>query len=196
MNSAKSYFEIMNQFHIHNTAISGLKVVERQYLNDSRGFFSRLFCSNELSAAGWNRPIVQINHSFTHKKGAIRGLHFQYPPFAEMKLVTCLKGAVWDLAVDLRSNSSTFLQWHAEELSSVNCRSLLIPEGFAHGFQTLTDDCELIYQHSNEYSPTAEAGLNFGDPMLAIDWPLEIAEIAVRDKQHHMLDRYFSGLTL
>ena len=196
MNSTKSNFERMNQFYIHDTAISGLKVVERRYLKDSRGFFSRLFCSKELAEVGWHRPIVQINHSFTHKKGAIRGLHFQYPPFAEMKFVTCLKGAIWDLVVDLRSNSTTFLQWHAEVLSSSNCRSLLIPEGFAHGFQTLTDDCELIYQHSTEYSPTAEAGLNFGDPMLSIDWPLAIAEISVRDKQHQMLDRHFSGLTL
>ena len=110
--------------------------------------------------------------------------------------MTCLRGAVWDVAVDLRNESPTFLQWHAEELSAANCRALLIPEGFAHGFQTLADDCELIYMHSSAYAPGAEAGLNPFDPGLAIVWPLAVAELSDRDAQHPMLDDQFKGVTL
>ena len=113
-----------------------------------------------------------------------------------MKLVTCLRGAIWDVAVDLRAKSPTFLHWHAEELSAANHRALLIPEGFAHGFQTLCDDCELIYLHSMAYAPEAEAGLNPKDPMLSIAWPLAISELSARDAQHSMLDHQFKGLTL
>ncbi|NMM20412.1 MAG: dTDP-4-dehydrorhamnose 3,5-epimerase [Rhodoferax sp.] len=186
----------MSRFTILDTPIADLKIVERQQLGDSRGFISRLFCAEELAAAGWLKPIVQINQTFTQKQGTIRGLHFQRPPYAEMKLVTCLRGAIWDVAVDLRAGSPTFLQWHAEELSAANQRALLIPEGFAHGFQTLSDDCELIYLHSRAYTPGAEAGLNPKDPMLSITWPLVITELSARDAQHPMLDQQFKGVTL
>jgi dTDP-4-dehydrorhamnose 3,5-epimerase len=113
-----------------------------------------------------------------------------------MKLVTCLRGAVWDVAVDLRAGSSTFLQWHAVELSEANHRGLLIPEGFAHGFQTLSDDCEIIYLHTSPHAPEAEAGLNVRDPMLAIDWPLVVTEVSIRDLRHPMLDNQFKGVAL
>ena len=186
----------MNRFTILDTPIADLKIVERQQLGDSRGFLARLFCADELAAAGWHKPIIQINQTLTQKQGTVRGLHFQSDPYAEMKLVTCLRGAVWDVAVDLRTGSSTFLQWHAEKLSAANHRALLIPEGFAHGFQTLCDDCELIYLHSRAYTPGAEAGLNPKDPMLTITWPMAITELSARDSQHSMLDQKFKGVTL
>jgi len=186
----------MSRFTILDTPIADLKIVERQQLGDSRGFLSRLFCTEELAAAGWHKPIIQINQTLTQKQGTVRGLHFQPAPNAEMKLVTCLRGAVWDVAVDLRAGSPTFLQWHAEELSAANHRALLIPEGFAHGFQTLCDDCELIYLHSRAYTPSGEAGLNPKDPMISISWPLAITELSARDAQHPMLDPQFKGVTL
>ena len=186
----------MSRFTIFDTPIADLKIVERQQLGDSRGFLSRLFCAEELGAAGWHKPVSQINHTFTQRKGTIRGMHFQRAPHAEMKLVTCLRGAVWDVAVDLRLGSPTYLHWHAVELSASNGCALLIPEGFAHGFQTLVDDCELIYLHSTAYAPAVEAGLNARDPSLSINWPLNISEISARDLQHQMLDHQFKGVEL
>lgn len=186
----------MSRFAITDLPLSGLKRVERQKLGDSRGFLSRVFCADELAQAGWCKPIVQINHTYTAKRGTVRGMHFQRSPHAEMKLVSCLRGEVWDVAVDLRSGSPTFLQWHAERLSAENGFAMLIPEGFAHGFQTLTDDVELFYCHSAAYVPTAEAGLNSADQKLGISWPLPISELSVRDSQHPMLDEQFTGLVL
>ena len=186
----------MSRFTLFDTPLAHLKIVERQRLGDARGFLSRLFCADDLAMAGWHKPIAQINQTLTQKQGTVRGLHFQHPPNAEMKLVTCLRGAVWDVAVDLRSESPTFLQWHALELSATNCRALLIPEGFAHGFQTLADDSELFYLHSTAYAPGAEAGLNPIDPRLSIAWPLAVAELSDRDAQHPMLDDQFKGVRL
>lgn len=185
----------MSRFTVLDTPIADLKIVERQQLGDNRGFLSRLFCAEELAAAGWHKPIAQINQTFTQTQGTIRGMHFQRPPHAEIKLVTCLRGAVWDVAVDLRAGSPSFLQWHAQELSESNRRALLIPEGFAHGFQTLSGACELLYLHSALYAPHAEAGLNPQDPRLGINWPLNIAELSARDAQHPLLDLQFKGLT-
>jgi len=186
----------LNRFTVTNLTLAGLKLVERQRLGDARGFLSRLFCSEELGAAGWNRPIVQINHTYTARRGALRGMHFQYPPHAEMKLVSCIRGEVWDVAIDLRAGSRTFLHWHAERLSADNGHALLIPEGFAHGFQALSDDVELLYCHSAGYNAEAEAGLNPTDPKLAITWPLQIAELSARDAQHPMLNEQFAGVEL
>lgn len=186
----------MNRFSVTDLPLVGLKRVERQQAGDSRGFFSRLFCTEELAAAGWRKPVAQINQTLTQRLGTVRGLHFQKPPHAEMKLVTCIKGSVWDVAVDLRAGSPTFLQWHAEELSATNRCALLIPEGFAHGFQSLEDDCELLYLHSSAYSAASEAALNAQDPALAIAWPLSITELSVRDASHPMLDAQTTGMTL
>ena len=186
----------MSRFTVLNTRLADLKIVERQQLGDSRGFLERLFCAEELAAAGWHKPIAQINQTLTQKRGVVRGMHFQRPPHAEMKLVTCLRGTIWDVAIDLRAQSPTFLQWHAEELSAANHRALLIPEGFAHGFQTLTDDCDLIYLHSMAHTREAEAGVNPKDPMLSIGWPLTITDLSARDAQHPMLDRQFKGFEL
>ena len=141
----------MSRFDFIQTPLSGLVLVQRKVIEDHRGFFSRFYCAEEFSDVGINKPIAQINHTLTRKKGAVRGLHFQYPPYAETKIVSCLSGKIWDVAVDLRCDSPTFLQWHGEILSADNRTSLLIPEGYAHGFQSLTEDCELIYLHTAAY---------------------------------------------
>ncbi len=181
------------RFKIEQTSIKQLFVIARNPIGDDRGFLARLFCAEDLVLVGWSEPIAQINHTYTAKCGTVRGMHYQRAPHMEMKLVTCLRGAVWDVAVDLRCESPTFLRWHAEEISAENCRAMLIPEGFAHGFQTLCEDCELIYLHSAAYASEAETGLNAKDPMLSIKWPLEILELSARDAGHAMLDHHFVG---
>ena len=186
----------MSRFTFLGTPLANLKIVERQRVGDARGFLSRLFCSDDLAIVGWHKPIAQINQTLTQKRGTVRGLHFQHAPYGEMKLVTCLRGAVWDVAVDLRSESATFLHWYGLELSAINCRALLIPEGFAHGFQTLADESELFYLHSTAYAPAAEAGLNPIDPRLSIAWPLPVVELSDRDAKHLMLDDQFKGIRL
>lgn len=142
------------------------------------------------------KPIQQINHTLTKKAGAVRGMHFQHQPSAEIKIVSCLKGRVLDVAVDLRAGSPTLLQWFAVELSDENKKSLFIPEGFAHGFQTLTEDCELLYLHTANYSAQHESALNPLDPLLSIKWPLGITEISARDQTHPMLDSGFTGIKI
>lgn len=184
----------MPRFDFISTALDGLVVVQRNPVNDERGFFARLWCAEEFSSAGWNKPIAQINHTLTRRRGTVRGMHFQHPPYSEMKLVACLRGEIFDVAIDLRSNSPTFLKWHSEVLSATNQRSLLIPEGFAHGFQTLTDDCELIYLHSVSHTPSNEGALNPTDPQLAIAWPLAIAALSDRDGAHAMLGPDYEGI--
>jgi dTDP-4-dehydrorhamnose 3,5-epimerase len=183
-------------FDFIQTPLSGLKLVQRKEAEDHRGFLSRLYCIEELAPLGMGKPIAQINHTLTRKKGAVRGLHFQYPPHAEAKFVSCLKGEIFDVAVDLRRNSPTFLHWHGEVLSATNRRSLLIPEGYAHGFQALSDNCELIYLHTCAYHPESESALNVNDPKLAIAWPLAITEISDRDRNHQLLEQDFQGMTL
>jgi len=186
----------MSRFAIGKTALAGLAVVQRQRLSDSRGFLSRIFCAEELAAAGWTVPIAQINHTLTSRKGTVRGMHFQHPPHAEAKLVSCLRGSVFDVAVDLRHGSPSFLHWHGVELSAANGRALLIPPGFAHGFQALTDDAELLYCHSSAYTPAAEGAVHPLDPTLAIEWPLAVAELSERDANHPRIDGTFEGVVL
>ena len=186
----------MDRFACTKTPIEGLRVIERRVISDSRGFLSRLFCWEDMRTIGWNKPIVQINHTLTRQTATVRGLHFQYPPHAEMKLVTCIRGQIWDVAVDLRAKSPTFLCWHAEVLSAENCRSLLIPEGFAHGFQSLTSDCEILYMHSDAYASIAEGGVNVRDPKVSITWPLPISEISVKDAKCPLLEPNFEGVNL
>lgn len=184
----------MSRLAISNLPIPGLKRVERRPSGDARGFFARLFCADELRAVGWDGPVMQVNHSVTAHKGTVRGLHFQHAPHADAKLVSCIRGEVWDVGVDLRRGSPTFLQWHAERLSADNCRAMLIPEGFAHGFQALTDDAELVYCHSGAYKPAAEGGLDPRDARLSIGWPLPITELSERDARHPPLDDTFMGI--
>lgn len=184
----------MSRFQVFDTPIGGLKTIERSRLADERGFLSRMFCSDELHAAGWRKPIAQINQTVTRAAGAVRGMHFQNPPHAEMKLVNCVRGEVWDVAVDLREGSSTFLKWFGVQLSAQNGRALLIPEGFAHGFQALAADSELIYFHSAAYNAASEGALQVHEPRVAIQWPRPIAEISARDQAHPMLPASFQGI--
>lgn len=177
------------------TPLAGLVIVQRPRIEDHRGFLSRFFCADTLREAGFDAPVAQINHTLTRARGALRGLHYQRPPHAEVKMVSCLRGEVFDVAVDLRAGSPTFLRWHGEVLSADNRRSLLIPRGFAHGFQALTDDCELFYLHSAAYAPDAEGAANALDPALAIRWPLDITDLSERDRTHPMLDPDFKGIT-
>jgi len=186
----------MNRFDFISTKLTGLIVVQRKAVEDPRGFLSRFYCAEEFSKAGMAKSIVQINHSFTSNKGAVRGMHFQFPPYAETKLVSCLQGKIFDVAIDLRHGSPTFLQWHAETLSAKNGKSLLIPEGFAHGFQALEEDCELIYLHTAAYRPEAEGALNATDPRLDIVWPLTVTDISEKDCNHSMIKQDFEGIVL
>jgi len=169
-------------------------VVESEPYTDHRGAFARLFCERTLAAVIGERHIVQINHSRTTAVGAVRGMHFQHPPHAEMKLVRCLRGRVWDVVVDLRAGSPTFLRWHAEELSAESSHMLVVPEGCAHGFQVLEADSELLYLHTTFYTPAAEGALRFDDPTLGIAWPLQVTDLSERDKNHALLTHDFAGL--
>lgn len=182
------------RFDIRATTIAGLHIVERKILGDSRGYFERMYCASDLMDLAPGKSIVQINRTKTENKGAVRGLHFQRPPHAEIKYVSCLRGEVFDVAVDLRQGSPTFLHWHAEILSAEDHRTLVIPEGFAHGFQTLTESCELLYLHTAAYAPDAEGGLNPLDSRLAIHWPLPVTGLSDRDAAHAFLDGSFAGL--
>ena len=184
------------RFDFHPTLLEGLWVVQRKPVEDPRGFFCRFFCAEEFQAAGLRKPIAQINHTCTVKKGAVRGLHFQYPPHSEGKIVSCLCGEVYDVAVDIRKGSPTFLHWHGEILSATNQRSLLIPEGFAHGFQTLTENCELLYLHSEAFHPQAEGALHIADQKIGIVWPIAITELSERDRSHPFINSSFEGLSL
>ncbi len=186
----------MSRFDFIATPLAKLMLVQRKKLEDQRGFLSRFYCAEEFYEAGINKPIAQINHTLTHKKGTVRGLHFQYLPYSETKLVSCLQGEIFDVAVDLRHDSPTFLHWHGEILSANNHKSLLIPEGYAHGFQALTEDCELIYLHTVAYHAEAEGALNVADPRLNIAWPLTISDISERDSNHPFISSDFLGITL
>ncbi len=178
------------------TALAGVFVAETEFRSDHRGAFGRLFCAQELEPALGARRIVQINQSRTLAAGAVRGMHYQLPPHAEMKLVRCLRGRVWDVAVDLRAGSPTYLQWHAEELSPANGRMMIIPEGCAHGFQVLETDSELLYLHTACYTPGAEGGVAHDDPSLGIAWPLPVTDLSARDRQHSPLNSGFSGIQI
>jgi dTDP-4-dehydrorhamnose 3,5-epimerase len=179
---------------ITTTKIAGAVVITTTAQIDERGSFSRLFCDRKLAPILGDKTIVQINQSMTLNTGTIRGLHYQQPPHAEMKLVRCLSGKVWDVCVDLRTNSPTFLQWHAEELSADDNKMFVIPEGCAHGFQTLEDNSTLLYLHTTAYAPEAEAGVTCNDPRLAITWPLAVSELSPRDRALLALAADFKGI--
>lgn len=176
--------------------IKGAFVVETLRHEDHRGAFARLYCERELAPILGERRIVQINHSRTSTVGAVRGLHYQMQPHAEMKFIRCLKGRVWDVMLDLRAGSETFLHWHAQELSADNFRMVVIPEGCAHGFQVLEPDSELLYLHTALYTPDSEGAVAHDDPAAAVQWPLPVADLSQRDRQHPFLTPQFSGLSL
>jgi dTDP-4-dehydrorhamnose 3,5-epimerase len=185
-----------SRFQIRSTPLAGLFSLERLPIGDARGYLERMYCAEEFREMGLHTPIAQINHTLTSIAGTIRGMHFQLPPHSEAKLVSCLKGEVFDVAVDLRAGSATFLHWHGEVLSARNHHSLLIPAGFAHGFQTLTTDCEMLYLHTAAHAPGAEGAVSPLDPRLGISWPLAVGTMSERDAAHPLLAADYSGIRL
>lgn len=165
----------------HETSLPGAYVIEPEKQGDSRGFFARVFCERELQQAGLESRFVQVNNSLSHRTGTLRGMHYQMAPAEEVKLVRCIRGALWDCIVDLRAGSETFGQWFAADLSAENRRMMYVPKGFAHGFMTLTADTEALYLVSAFYQPGHERGLRWNDPALSIDWPLTPVEISEKD---------------
>lgn len=164
------------------TPLEGAFEIELTPFADERGSFARAFCAHEFAEAGLRADCAQVNLSFNHRAGTIRGLHYQRLPAAETKLIRCTSGALYDVIVDLRPDSPTYLQHHGVELSAGNRRALYVPELFAHGFQTLVDGTEALYQVSEFYTPGAEGGLRFDDPVLAIQWPLDVTSISDKDQ--------------
>ena len=187
---------MVEKLKVLSTPIPDLIVVETSPIRDKRGTFSRLYCETALDSFIGDRSIVQINQSQTAKVGAVRGMHFQQPPYCEMKLVRCIKGKVWDVAIDLRAGSETFLHWHAVELSPSNSYMVVIPEGFAHGFQVLEPESELLYLHTADYNSNAENGINYSDPCLKIDWPLSITDLSLKDRKHTFIKKEYLGIRL
>jgi dTDP-4-dehydrorhamnose 3,5-epimerase len=177
-----------------NLELKDAFVIELTPFIDDRGWFARTFCEKEFKSVDLNTKWVQMNHSFTKKKGTIRGMHFQLPPYNEIKLVRCLTGKVFDVIVDLRKNSETFLKWVGVELSPENKNMIYIPNGFAHGFQTLSDDVELFYLHSQEYVKESDSGIRFDDPIININWKLEAINISAKDLKYEKLNENFNGI--
>jgi dTDP-4-dehydrorhamnose 3,5-epimerase len=162
--------------------LSGAYLIHLDRLEDDRGFFARAWCEHELADQGLNTRIAQSNVSYNKTKGTLRGMHYQAAPHAEVKLVRCTRGAIYDVIIDIRPESPTFRQWLAAELNEDNHDTLYIPEGFAHGFQTLQDGTEVYYQHSEFYMPGAERGLRYNDPAFGVTWPLPVSLINARDE--------------
>lgn len=164
------------------THLRGAYIIDIEKREDQRGFFARTWCVTEFEARGLATRIVQANLSFNKRQGTVRGMHYQVTPYAETKLVRCTQGAIYDVIIDLRPGSSTFKQWLGIELTGTNYRMLYVPEGFAHGFQTLVDDVEVNYQVSQFYTPEAELGLRYDDPAFGIEWPLKVQVVSEKDR--------------
>ena len=167
--------------------LAGAYLIELALLEDERGFFARSFCQNEFRAHGLDTVVAQSNVSFNRKRGTLRGLHYQAEPHAEAKVVRCTRGAIWDVIVDLREGSPTRWRWHALELNAENRLAFYVPEGFAHGFQTLADDSEVLYQMSEFYHPDLARGLRWDDPKIGIRWPLPDPVLSPRDRAYALL---------
>ncbi len=167
--------------------LKGAYIIDVERREDERGFFGRTFCQNEFSAHGLKVNVAQCNISFNKKRGTLRGMHFQIAPRAEAKLVRCTRGKIWDVMIDLRPDSPTRYQWEAVELSAENRRALYIPEGFAHGFQTLEDDSEVFYQMYEFYSPEHASGVRWDDPAFGIIWPLSNPVMSEKDRSYPLL---------
>ena len=172
----------------NKTKLNGSFVIDLDKREDERGFFARLFCINEFDQNQADRNILQINNSLSRDKGTLRGIHYQLSPKSETKIVRCIKGSLWDVIVDLRPDSPTFLQWFGETLSAENRRMMFVPKGFGHGFITLEPDTEAIYFVTEFYSPEHERGLRWDDPKIGIEWPIEPVIISEKDRQHKDFD--------
>jgi dTDP-4-dehydrorhamnose 3,5-epimerase len=181
-------------FTVQETSIQGVMLLKRQRRGDERGFLERLFDHEELREVLGDLEVRQINRTVTRLPGTVRGMHLQLPPNAEVKLVTCLRGSVWDVAVDLRNGSPTFGKWVGAELSETNGEALLVPEGCAHGLQTLVADCEMLYVHTAPHAPESEAGINPRNPEVAIDWPMAVTSISDRDASERTVPDHFRGV--
>lgn len=168
----------------HKTSLSGACLIDLELHRDDRGFFARSWCVREFAEHGLNPTLVQCNVSYNRQKGTLRGMHYQEAPFAEAKLVRCVRGALYDVIIDLRPDSPTFKHHFGAELTAENRRALYVPEGFAHGFLTLQDDTEVFYQMSQFYSAEHSRGLRWNDPAFGICWPAEVAVISERDRQY------------
>jgi dTDP-4-dehydrorhamnose 3,5-epimerase len=169
------------------TKLKGSFILDIEPKQDHRGFFARAFCQKEFEAHGLKPVIAQANIAFNYKKGTLRGMHFQYPPASETKVVRCIRGGILDIIVDLRPESPTYLQHVSVELNEDNHRALYVPERFAHGYQVLYDNTETSYQVGEFYTPSAEGGLKFDDPTLDLEWPLPVTEISERDQNFNCL---------
>lgn len=180
----------------HETNLKGAYTIDLQPFRDERGLFARTYCQKEFEAIGHHKEFVQFNHSHTRHKGTLRGMHYQRPPHAETKLIRCIKGKVYDVIIDLRKDSPTFLKYLGVELSAQNMRMIYVPEGFAHGFQTLEDDTELIYHHTAFYVPEAEGGVRYNDPLINIKWPLPPTVLSEKDQKYPFLAAGYSGLNI
>ncbi|MBC7935323.1 MAG: dTDP-4-dehydrorhamnose 3,5-epimerase [Rhizobacter sp.] len=178
------------------TNIEGVYLVKLKRLDDERGLFARTYCKNEFQNIGFDKEFVQFNHSYNRYKGTLRGMHFQNAPYTETKLIRCVQGAVLDVAVDIREGSATFLQHISATLSADNMMSIIIPEGVAHGFQTLEDDSALIYHHTQFYTAGADNGLRYDDPALSINWPLPVTQVSEKDKQYNLIENNFKGIKI
>ena len=170
------------------TSLADAVVIDMQPHADDRGYFARTFCSKEFAANGLVTDYPQGNHSYNRAKGTVRGMHFQVAPYGEVKLVRCVRGAVLDVIIDLRAAAPSYLKWEAFELSAANGRTLYVPVGFAHGFQTLEDESDVIYLVSHPHAPGSEGGVRFDDPAFGIDWPLPIAVISEKDRAWPLVD--------
>jgi len=173
---------------ITETAIPGPRILDLEVREDARGFFARTFCRDEFLDAGLEPAVEQCNLSFNHLRGTLRGMHFQVAPHPETKLVRCTRGAIVDVVVDMRPDSPTRLQHVSVVLSARNRRALYVPAYFAHGYQTLTDDAEVLYQVSGQYTPEAERGLRHDDPALGISWPASVTALSAKDASWPLLD--------
>ncbi len=166
------------------TTLPGVLLVDLERHQDERGFFARVWCREELAARGLNPNLAQCSISYNRKKGTLRGMHYQAEPHPEAKFVQCIRGAIYDVALDLRPNSPTFRKWYAAELSADNRRLLYLPEGCAHGFQTLTEDCDVLYFISTPFYPELARGVRWDDPAFGIRWPLPVSVISQRDRDY------------
>ncbi len=181
---------------VNSTDILGLNIITATPNRDERGYFVREFCRQELSIIRPDLVIEQINHSLTRQKGTVRGLHFQYPPHAELKIIRCTKGGIFDVAVDLRKDSPTFLKWHGEILTAENMKMLAVPEGFAHGFQALEDDVEMFYYNTQPYCKEAEGAIRYDEPLAAVKWPLAVTVVSQKDGATPYINEKFKGIEL
>ena len=182
------------RFDIRETRLAGVSVVQRKPHIDDRGWLERMYCADELAEVLGSRVIAQVNRTLTAAGGTVRGLHYQVQPSAETKIVSCLRGAVFDVAVDVRHQSANFLQWHAELLSAENRATLIIPEGFAHGFQAMEEGSEVLYLTTAAYDPPTERGIHPLDPAVGVSWPMTVVNLSARDASHPHLGPEFTGI--